>query len=167
MHRPFLPPTSYQDLGCGQDIWSTINSAIYFMLVILWAPPLAEGNEQPGASRSAVSFGWTPWICLHPKASGPPFPRAFFTERKPTLSSGKTIHLFVSFQNIYSSGISFQNPSSGTSLAVQWLGLRVSTAGGAWVQPLVGELRSCMPCGAARKKKRMAQNPSSSFKMMI
>lgn len=38
------------------------------MLVFLGAPPLAVGNEQPGASSSAVSFGRTPWICLYPKA---------------------------------------------------------------------------------------------------
>ena len=43
---------------------------------------------------------------------------------------------------------------TGNSLVVQWLGLRASTAGlqGTWVRPLVGELRSCMLCGVAKKQ---------------
>ena len=40
----------------------------------------------------------------------------------------------------------------GNSLAVQGLGLHALTAKG-MVQSLVGELRSHMPCGAAKKKK--------------
>ena len=39
------------------------------------------------------------------------------------------------------------------SLAVQGLGLGVFTAG-AWVQSPIGELRSCMPRGVAKKKKK-------------
>ena len=42
--------------------------------------------------------------------------------------------------------------SQGISLAVQWLRLCTSTAG-AWVQLLVGELRSCMLSGDGQKKK--------------
>ena len=42
------------------------------------------------------------------------------------------------------------NWEKGDFLAVQWLRLHAFTAG-ALVQPLVGELRSHMPCGAARK----------------
>ena len=41
---------------------------------------------------------------------------------------------------------------SGTSLVVQWLGLHASTQG-ARVRSLVGELRSCKMCSAAKKKK--------------
>ena len=40
----------------------------------------------------------------------------------------------------------------GNSLAVQWLGLGAFTAG-AQVQSLVGKLRSCKPCGMAKKKR--------------
>ena len=40
-----------------------------------------------------------------------------------------------------------------TSLAVQWLRLCVSSAGGR-VRSLVGELRSDMLCGVAKKKKK-------------
>ena len=43
----------------------------------------------------------------------------------------------------------------GTSLVVQWLGLQASTAG-AQMPCLVGELRSCMPCCAAFKKREFA-----------
>ena len=39
------------------------------------------------------------------------------------------------------------------SLAVQWLGLCALLLQGGWVRPLVGELRSHMPHGAAKKKK--------------
>ena len=39
----------------------------------------------------------------------------------------------------------------GTSLVVQWLKLHASSAGGKG--PLVRELRSCMLCGMAKKKK--------------
>ena len=41
-----------------------------------------------------------------------------------------------------------KNANLGNSLAVQWLGLRAFTAEG-----LVAELRSCKPCGVAKKKK--------------
>lgn len=40
-----------------------------------------------------------------------------------------------------------------TSLAVQWLALHTSTAGG-MVRSFVGELESHMPCGVAQKKKK-------------
>ena len=43
--------------------------------------------------------------------------------------------------------------SQEISLAVQWLRLCTSTAG-AWVQLLVGELRSCMLSGDGQKKKK-------------
>lgn len=39
----------------------------------------------------------------------------------------------------------------GASLVVQWLNLHASSAGGRG--PLVRELRSCMLCGMAKKKK--------------
>lgn len=39
--------------------------------------------------------------------------------------------------------------NKGTSLGVQWLRLSASAAG-AWIQFLVGELRSSMPCGMAK-----------------
>ena len=45
----------------------------------------------------------------------------------------------------------------GTSLAVQWLGLSIFTAG-AWVQSLAGELRSCKLSGTVGGKKK---RPSS------
>ena len=38
----------------------------------------------------------------------------------------------------------------------QWLGLGAVTAV-AWVQSLVRELRSCKPCGVARKKKELLE----------
>ena len=44
----------------------------------------------------------------------------------------------------------------GTSLEIQWLGLDASTSV-AWVQSLVGELRSRKPPGMARKKKVISQ----------
>ena len=40
------------------------------------------------------------------------------------------------------------------SLVVQWLGLGAFTAV-AWLQSLVGELRSLTPCSVAKKKKDM------------
>ena len=43
--------------------------------------------------------------------------------------------------------------STGTSLAVQWLRLCASTAGGA-ARSLVGELRSCMLGDRAKKLKK-------------
>ena len=43
--------------------------------------------------------------------------------------------------------------SQEISLAVQWLRPCTSTAG-AWVQLLVGELRSCMLSGDGQKKKK-------------
>ena len=43
--------------------------------------------------------------------------------------------------------------STGTSLAVQWLGLCTSTAG-AQVQSLVGELQYCKPHGVAKRVKK-------------
>ena len=42
----------------------------------------------------------------------------------------------------------------GNSLAVQWLGLSAFTCG-ARVPSLLGELRSCKPCGTAKKKKKL------------
>ena len=42
--------------------------------------------------------------------------------------------------------------SAGTSLVVQWLRLHTSSAGGMWVQSLVGELRSHMPHSPPPKK---------------
>ena len=55
-----------------------------------------------------------------------------------------------------------KSPYSGTSLAVQWLRLCASNAGGVWVQSLAGELRSHMPHGASKilkkkKKKNLIQ----------
>ena len=44
---------------------------------------------------------------------------------------------------------------AGTSLAGQWLRLHASKAGGTSSFSLVGELRSHMPRGVAKKKKRM------------
>ena len=41
----------------------------------------------------------------------------------------------------------------GASLMVQWLRLCTSTAGGQEFHPWLGELRSCMPCCEAKKKK--------------
>ena len=41
----------------------------------------------------------------------------------------------------------------GNSLAIQWLGLYTFTPG-TQVQSLVGELRSCKPCGKTLKKKK-------------
>ena len=46
-----------------------------------------------------------------------------------------------------------QNPKTGNSLAVQWLGLCVLTAR-AWVRSLIGELRFCKPRGTAKTKKK-------------
>ena len=46
-----------------------------------------------------------------------------------------------------------------TSLAVQWLGCRTSTAGGAGLIP-GGELRSCMPRGVVLKKKKKKKGTS-------
>ena len=42
--------------------------------------------------------------------------------------------------------------STGNSLVVQSLGLGAFIAG-TWVQSLVGELRSCKPCGVAKRNK--------------
>ena len=53
----------------------------------------------------------------------------------------------------YSREISRRNLYSGDFLVVQWLGLSAFKAG-AWVQHLVGELRSHMPCHMAKKKKK-------------
>ena len=44
------------------------------------------------------------------------------------------------------------NTDIGTSLAVQWLGCHTSTAGWVRVPSLVGEVRSSMPQGVAKKK---------------
>ena len=58
-----------------------------------------------------------------------------------------------------------KNGSEGTSLAVQWLRLHASTAGGVG-SSLAGELRSLMPCSASKKnpnktnKKDKTQNGS-------
>lgn len=60
---PFHSPANFKDIGCGQNTWSTIYLSIYFMLVILWAPPLAIGNERSGAS-CPVTFEWTPNLSL-------------------------------------------------------------------------------------------------------
>ena len=50
----------------------------------------------------------------------------------------------------------------GNSLVVQWLGLHTVTAG-AWVQGLVGELRSCKPhCRAKRKHPKVVAMSYSS-----
>ena len=46
-----------------------------------------------------------------------------------------------------------KNERGGNSLAVQWLGLGAFTSV-AWVQSLVGEVRSCKPRGTAKKKKK-------------
>ena len=43
----------------------------------------------------------------------------------------------------------------GTSLAVQWLGLHASNAGGHGFDPWLGELRSHMLHGKAKKKKNI------------
>ena len=50
----------------------------------------------------------------------------------------------------------YKNNEAGTSLVVQGLRLRASTAG-AWVQSLVGELRSHMLCGSAKTNKQKKQ----------
>ena len=42
----------------------------------------------------------------------------------------------------------YQNHSRGTSLTVQWLRLYVANA---WVESLVRELRSHMPCSSAKR----------------
>ena len=39
-------------------------------------------------------------------------------------------------------------------MVVQWLRFHGPHAGGTWVQSLVRELRSHMPCGTAKKKKK-------------
>ena len=49
----------------------------------------------------------------------------------------------------------FKSQSMGNSLAVQWLGLGAFTAG-AQVQSLLGELRSCKPRSAAKKKRNQS-----------
>ena len=41
-----------------------------------------------------------------------------------------------------------------TSLAVQWLRLHTLPMQGAWIQSLVGEIRSHKPHGMAKKKKK-------------
>ena len=46
-----------------------------------------------------------------------------------------------------------EEKKKGTSLVVQWLRRRPSTAG-AWIQSLVRELRSCMLRSVAKKKKK-------------
>ena len=43
----------------------------------------------------------------------------------------------------------YKKAKLGNSLVVQWLGFGTFTAG-ALVQSLVGELRSCKPCGMAK-----------------
>ena len=48
----------------------------------------------------------------------------------------------------------------GSSLAVQWLGLHTFTTM-AW--SLVGELRSCKPCGMARQKKKKVKPINREF----
>ena len=58
----------------------------------------------------------------------------------------------------------FASAVLGTSLVVQW----ALPMQGAWVQSLVGELRSCMPHGVAKKKKKLMlfytlEHLSSSF----
>ena len=47
--------------------------------------------------------------------------------------------------------VSQDKKGSGSSLVVQWLRLHASTSGDR-VRSLVGEVRSCMPQGAAKKK---------------
>ena len=51
----------------------------------------------------------------------------------------------------------------GTSLAVQWLGLRALTAGGTG-SSLAEELRSCMPCGMAKKKEGVVSSDNTKKK---
>ena len=78
-----------------------------------------------------------------------------------SLISGLWVPLFILSQdqlskldhgNAISAGIQ-DAQRLGTSLAVQGLRLRASNAD-AWVQSLIGELGSHMPCSAAKKKKK-------------
>ena len=52
------------------------------------------------------------------------------------------------------------------SLEFEWLGLHASTAG-AQVWSLVGELRSRMPCGAAKKKSNNNKVETTQVKVSI
>ena len=59
--------------------------------------------------------------------------------------------------------IQHQKMSEGNFLVVQWLGLYTSTVG-AQVGSLVRELKSHMPCGAAKKKK-CCEESSDSYRL--
>ena len=59
-----------------------------------------------------------------------------------------------SLQGIFLLIFLIQKQKEGNSLVVQWLRLHTSVQG-AWVQPLVRELRSHMLHGMAKKKKKM------------
>ena len=56
----------------------------------------------------------------------------------------------------------YQKAIKGNSLAVQWLGPSVFTAG-AWVQPLVGELRSRKLRSEAKKKTTTTTTKNKSY----
>ena len=56
---------------------------------------------------------------------------------------------YTQYPVINHNGNKYEKECIGNSLVVQWLGLHASTAGS-----LVGELRSCMLCGAAKKKNK-------------
>ena len=65
-----------------------------------------------------------------------------------SLPSAKKLNKFYIFSNIH------YKISPQDFPVFQWLRLRTSTAGGVGSIPGVGELRSCMPGGVAKKKKK-------------
>lgn len=55
---------------------------------------------------------------------------------------------------------------TGSSVVVQWLGLHGLSLPRAWVQPLVGELKSCKLCSTTKNiKKKNTKNMSCMFQL--
>ena len=74
--------------------------------------------------------------------------KAFVHQWRPSATKKWTNILYIYIYIIY---IYFLN-HKGISLAVQWLRLQASNAGGVQVRSLVRELRSHTPCEVAKKK---------------
>ena len=110
--------------------------------------PYLWSSHQSGQDLWSVVWGGTPSNWIAPEGM---LEKAGVTERW-------FFSIALAYQESYSDASDhiismwYKEECPGNSLTVHWLGLGTFIAG-AWVQPLLRELRSCKPHGVAKTKR--------------
>ena len=119
---------------CSVSLSFTRGSTHTFSVPLGWRMARGQGSKSPPEEKH-TAFGDDFWKPFHPNYALSP-------------ENCKLKYISANKQDWWRS---VEKQALGSSLVVQWLGLGTFTVV-AWVQSLVRELRSCKPCGSAKKQ---------------